>query len=343
MCRGQNMNNIEQVKELVKKHFDKSPDGIITIGITTKTEDYILHLNKKGVVDKGHGYYGIGSISKTLISSYICKLVEQQKLSLEDTVDRYLDLPSNRDFPTILELATHTSGYSRFIPFWQIIFTLGTTGFSRRNFYRNISSKWIDKNLEKQKVRKKQYLYSDYNYAVLGRIIEKIENNKLINIMNSYCKELGLKDTTYFADNIIDHKSWKWNDNNPFLASGGVRTTVEDMLQYMKFQLEDPGEYLSIGFKKYFRERNKDIFTSFSWNSFRNSNFYWHHGAMGFYRSSILVDRKRNIGVVVMATISGRRIQRMGYLNSSIYRNVKRNKSAFFEFVQELSKQSTRL
>jgi len=216
-----------------------------------------------------------------------------------------------------------------------MVTTLITTGFSRRNFYRNLNGEWLDKNLKKQRIGKKKYLYSDYNYAVLGRIIELVEGDKLKNLMDVYFKKMGMNNTSYFDEKTIDKKSWNWLEGNPFLASGGVRTTVEDMQKFLKYQLNNIDRFLSIGFEKYIDEGKKDIYSSFSWNSFKNSNFYWHHGAMGFYRSSILIDTKRSIGVIVMATISGKRIQRMGCLSSGIYRNMKRNESKLIEFISD--------
>ena len=76
-----------------------------------------------------------------------------------------------------------------------MVTTLITTGFSRRNFYRNLNGEWLDKNLKKQRIGKKKYLYSDYNYAVLGRIIELVEGDKLKNLMDVYFKKMGMNNT----------------------------------------------------------------------------------------------------------------------------------------------------
>jgi 20S proteasome alpha/beta subunit len=111
------MKNIEQVKMLIKKHFNSSPKGVISVGITTQKRDYIFHIDRSGLIESGNGYYGVGSISKTFISSYLCELIAEKKISLADTIDRFIDLPSKLNCPTIFELATHTSGYSKFIPF----------------------------------------------------------------------------------------------------------------------------------------------------------------------------------------------------------------------------------
>lgn len=336
------MNNITQVKELLHKHFCKSPEGIITVGILSATENKIIHFNKAGISETGNKQYGIGSISKTFIASYLSQLIQEGNIQLDDTVDTYFDVPSNRTYPTILELATHTSGYSKFVPFFQMFTTLGTTGFSKRNFYRNLDTDWLDKRIKSLRVGKKQYLYSDLNYAIIGRIFEKIKGASLNDLMNSYFKSMGLVNTKYIDPDTVDKKSWKWNRNNPFLASGGIYTTVEDMIQYSKYQIEDANNYLDTAYLKYFPEKNPKIYTSFSWNSFKNSSYYWHHGAMGYYRSSLVIDKKRGIAVVVLATIRGRRIQRMGYLSSSIYRNIKRNEKKFTQFVKELEEETNR-
>ena len=55
--------------------------------------------------------YEIGSITKTFTSSLLSKAISEGKVSLDDSIDTYLDLQKKDYYPTIQRLVTHTSGY----------------------------------------------------------------------------------------------------------------------------------------------------------------------------------------------------------------------------------------
>ncbi|MDR1308273.1 MAG: serine hydrolase [Treponema sp.] len=54
--------------------------------------------------------YEIGSITKSFTGALFCKAVSEGKANLDDSIDRFLDLPAKNYYPTIKRLLTHTSG-----------------------------------------------------------------------------------------------------------------------------------------------------------------------------------------------------------------------------------------
>jgi CubicO group peptidase (beta-lactamase class C family) len=215
-----------------------------------------------------------------------------------------------------------------------VILSLAFFGFCRRNIYTNKSSKWLNRYIYKTKVKRlDKYNYSDFNYAVLGHIIEIVKEDSLENIVIDFLQSEIEMNHTYFINQKSKLKySWMWHSDNPYRAAGGIMSTADDILKFLAYQMDSANSYLSVIYQKYYKEK-KQIYTGFSWNSFLDGKYYWHHGGMGYYRASVLFDDKRKIAVGVFANIKGKRIQRMGRLTSQLYRGLKRNKNSLFEYL----------
>jgi len=328
--------NLDAFNDKLKIHFKKSKSSIIEVGIVCDGELRMYSLGRK--TDKK--YFGLGSISKTVISTYICKMVEEGKIDLEKSIDNYLELSRKRNYPNVLSLLTHTSGYHAFVPLNRAFMVMVFNGFNKKNIYSSIDKEWLINSVNKKRPFKtKKYRYSDYNYAILAMIIETIEERSYKDVIIEYIRtEIGMEDTYYGSPETTqeDTYSWFWNYDNPFLASGGMFSTVKDMIAFLEYQINNKDK-LALSHDKYWKVRhNKSIFTGFSWNSFYNGSFFWHIGGQGRYRSYALFDLKKNISIVILSTvdINNQHINRLG---SSLYRNVKRNKNLILEYLENMT------
>ena len=127
---------MEMTKKNLERHFKKSENSILSFGFIKDNETYLYNYNHDNVEQQE--MFGIGSISKTFVASYIAKLIQLDKIDMGKRVDDYLDLNSKIHYPTLKELATHSSGYSFFIPRYP---TLKTVFFSTcSNNFLNLSS-----------------------------------------------------------------------------------------------------------------------------------------------------------------------------------------------------------
>jgi CubicO group peptidase (beta-lactamase class C family) len=327
--------NLKAFIHQFESHFRKSPNSILEIGIQTLDETKIYTWNNPNQKT----LFGLGSISKTIISTYVCDMIKRHELDLNQTIDHYLPLTKKRRYPTVLELLTHTSGYHAFIPLNPAVWVLLTHGFNKKNIYTKVDRDWLFHSVNtKRPFRKKKYRYSDYNYAVLAMIIETIEGRPYKEGILEYLQTtIGMHHTEYGSKELTskDQASWIWQDDNPFLASGGLFSTTEDMLLFLSYQIEHADE-LKLSHSKYHRlNLNKNVFTGFSWNSFYNGKFYWHIGGQGYYRSYALFDYKKNIIVSILATVDIN-IQHVNRLGSSLYRNLKRNKSHIYDYLDSV-------
>lgn len=326
---------MEDLSALLKKHFHKSHHSKLSIGISSQKEAFVYHFDP--CIDD-HTLFGLGSISKTLISTYICELVHQHKIDLSARTNDYLELKERKVYPKIIELLTHTSGYHKFIPFVSSMFILLTHGFSKRNIYKHTSKDWLTKSLMRIKpLKHKRYRYSDYNYAVLALVIEAIEKRPFKEVMVSYMQhELGMKKTCYgtYLETLKDPYSWVWDDENPFLPSGGLYSNIEDMMIFLNHLIVHKDRY-EMAIQKYCKtQTKKQIYTGFSWNSLINGQFYWHCGGQGYYRSYVLFDVKKELSIVVLSTVDVN-VQHVNHIGSSIYRNIKRNHQLIYSFLDQ--------
>jgi len=142
----------------------------------------LVSKNGKIVFEKGYGYqdiqnkiqntpntiFQVGSATKQFTASVVLKLVELQKLSLDDKISIYFPGLKRGNEITIKNLLTHTSGLSE-------IFR--DTSFNKENKARPISkekllSYFIDKPLYFNPGT--QYSYCNSGYILLGLIIEKV-------------------------------------------------------------------------------------------------------------------------------------------------------------------------
>ncbi len=140
--------------------------------------------------------FRIGSMTKQFTAIAILQLVEQDKLSLKDSIQKFItDFPSKGHTITIENLLTHTSGI---VEYTQL--DIPDPFIRRKDFApREIIELFKNKSLEFQPGSK--FKYSNSGYFLLGFIIEAITNKRYEEyIRESIITPLGLTSTYY--DNI---------------------------------------------------------------------------------------------------------------------------------------------
>jgi len=135
---------------------------------------------QSGQVVQPQSLFRIASLSKPVTAVAILKLVEQDRLGLDDTVAGVLGLRPEVDAEragrvTIRQCLQHTGGWDRsesFDPMFQsirIARVLGTTAPAGPGEVIRFMQKWpldFDPGT--------RYAYSNYGYCLLGRVIEKV-------------------------------------------------------------------------------------------------------------------------------------------------------------------------
>ena len=230
----------------------------------------------KIVLHKGYGYsheeqkipndeqtvFCIASITKTFSAALILKLQEQGKLSVKDSISRYMPGFANGEKITIHHLLTHTSGIPDYLKdkgFQSIDQSKPVTLEEMINFFKN-------KPLDFEPGT--SFRYSNSGYTMLGHIIEKVTGLSFADALANYIfKPLHMEHTSYGPPQgnynklatgyMMSYKNFK--RTSPVVhasvsyATGAIYSTVGDLykwhqaLQQKKFLTE---QSLATAYKK---------------------------------------------------------------------------------------------
>jgi D-alanyl-D-alanine carboxypeptidase len=122
--------------------------------------------------------YSIGSISKQFTAAAILLLQEEQKLSLDDPVSKYVPGLTRGDDVTIRQILSHTSGYQDYWPEDYVM-----TPMLKPESAQQILDTWAKKSLDFDPGT--QWQYSNTNYVIAGRIVETITGGPLMDFLTT--------------------------------------------------------------------------------------------------------------------------------------------------------------
>jgi CubicO group peptidase (beta-lactamase class C family) len=143
--------------------------------------------------------YSIGSISKQFTAAAILLLQQQGKLSLDDTVAKYLPDLTRANEVTIRMLLSHTSGYQDYWPEDYLM-----PPMFQPTTAQHILDTWGKKPLDFDPGTKWQY--SNTNFVIAGRIVEMVSGEPLMRFLQEHIfrpldmKEVWNSDLTKLGD-----------------------------------------------------------------------------------------------------------------------------------------------
>jgi D-alanyl-D-alanine carboxypeptidase len=228
---------------------------------------------KDTIVMKGYGYadvendvpatpetvYRIGSITKQFTAAATMQLVEQNKLSLDDTVGKYLPtLPVAWRGVPIRHLLNHTSGipsYTSAGPRW---FSKMRLDLPHDSLIGIIAADSMDF------ARGSQWRYNNTGYYLLGMVIEKVTGRSYADVVrDQLAAPLGLRATMYCGiQPLIKRRAQGYQPadgklvnadplsmNQPF-AAGALCSTVGDLVAWQRAlvtgRVVKPGSYTAM-------------------------------------------------------------------------------------------------
>ena len=190
--------------------------------------------------------FQIQSITKTFTATAVMMLVEDNKLSVEDKIGKYLDgIPASWETITIQHLLTHTSGIKDFINEPTVDLT------------KDLEQQDVIRSLEKLPLNfapGERYAYSNTGYHLLGMIIEKITGDTWQNFLRAkILKPLKMSNTdlnsaTCGLRNRALGYSWRSNKFEPGryvaptilgYAGGGILSTAVDLGKWDRALFDD--------------------------------------------------------------------------------------------------------
>ncbi len=131
--------------------------------------------------------YSIGSISKQFTAAAILLLQQDGKLSLDDSVGKYVPGLTRGDEVTIRQVLSHTSGYQDYWPEDYVM-----TPMLKPETAQQIVDAWAKKPLDFEPGT--QWQYSNTNFVIAGQIVEQVTGRPLMDLLTERIfRPLGMK------------------------------------------------------------------------------------------------------------------------------------------------------
>lgn len=246
--------------------------------------------------------YALASLSKSFVGWRYFQL-QQKGLNLESPVCQWLhnfcgDKLKDISLQMLLD---HKSGLKRDNP--------SISYFLHQVFDSNWNIRQIDdlplSADSLQAVPGEKFIYSNFGYLVLSRLLEIIEQKNFDSIIAGVAKEAHLKDTAVFAKHevlpkalLVPFTDIQLNldfENSLYAAAGagGIKSSAKDLSIWIDY-LEKHN------FKKMFS--SKDIFYRQGWIKLNGSSYeaIWHNGAyIGTYSLAVFFP-KSNLRIVIL-------------------------------------------
>lgn len=322
--------------EKIKSYLALSLNSRIAIGLYYRGKFYVLGNPE----EENRFRYDIGSVSKTVTAHLILKLYGEGKLNINHTVDRYLPLKKGK-YPTIYQLLTHTAGYHHLTPVEVTLPKLMTYGYARKNPYESCTVKTVIKSLERRRFfsQRVRYGYSDFASAILAAVAEAVAQKPFSVLFERFIREeLGLANTTVVeglegrTPPAVKGKKilpfWVWKKDNPYMAGGGIVSNIEDVLRYVALQIESDKPYITLAHAVCGESelKNDNHLMCIGWHTYKRSNQLWHVGGVGTFRTSVIINKKLELGVAVLGNAKGKTSANSHYIAKMLYSELKKKR-----------------
>jgi CubicO group peptidase (beta-lactamase class C family) len=314
--------NAYRINKVTKMTFEEmllyttgnNEKALIAVGIIKNGEsNYVFYGENGTTLPQARHIYEIGSITKTFTASLLYRAIGEGKVNIDDSIDKYLNLPIKKYYPTLRRVLTHTSGYKNYYLDMQII----SNYFGGRNPYYRIPGKKLIEQIGKINLedRDYDYKYSNFGISVIGAVLSEVYKKEYTKLINDYIREeFGLINTMIFDSSADLENYWDWAENDAYMPAGALTSTIEDMLKYAKMQMKEVPEYLS-GTHEVLAQINANTSINSkmeihmdsigaTWIIDSENNIIWHNGGTGNYNSYLGFDKDRQIAVVILSNLS---------------------------------------
>ena len=278
-----------------------------------------------GTTPGGDTVYEIGSITKTFTGILLADMVQRGIVKLDAPVQDHLPesvkVPVSRNRPiSLLHLATHTSGFPRRPD--------NMTPMDRMNPYADYSVQQMYDFLNRHWLRRPpgEFEYSNFAMGLLGHVLARQAGLTYEQLLaDRILSPLGMHDTHHgpnpgtlerlappYDANLMPAKNW---DLPTLAGAGGMRSTVNDMLKFIRANLAEDdtplGRAIRLSHGKRHALPNGNAL-GLAWNISRSGQILFHGGSTGGYRAWLAVVPARGVGVVVLANTANAGVYRFG-------------------------------
>ncbi|HRE37291.1 MAG TPA: serine hydrolase domain-containing protein [Chitinophagaceae bacterium] len=343
-AENQNLPNDNLMKSFTDSAVQKSvlpfmSDSLrvgLSIGIyqNNKVFTYNYGSTQKGkqILPTNNTIYEIGSISKTFTGTLLAQAVQDKKVKIDDDIRLYLDnsypnLEYRGNPIRLSHLVSHISGLPLFLPDIPTLFqnaNFDTLPFTISKIQENYSKeKFLDDlhNVKLDTIPGFKFRYSNAGAQLLKYILEKVYKMPYDKLLKKYISNpLNMINTnSLFSNNNLNLLVKGYNDKgnimpyNPQIldAAGGIFSTVSDMLNYIRFHLDETNPVVALSHKAVKGNIN-DYAVGLNWQEMTTPKKHkkiWQSGGTFGFSSYCVVYPELNFGIILLTNESDRMTQ----------------------------------
>jgi CubicO group peptidase (beta-lactamase class C family) len=310
----------KKVEAIVQPFMFESKTVALSIGILKEGKTYFYNYGEtkkaNGKLPSSKNLYEIGSITKTFTGILLAKAVTENKIKLNDPVNKYL--PKNiplisfgDDTLKIVHLSNHTSG----LP--PLPDNFDTTDLT--NPYRNYDEKKLLEYLKHASLSRKpgqKFEYCNLAVGLLGYIIQQVNKMPFDKMVSTFITSkagmtdtrqlLTKKDSTLFMqgydESFFPQSQW---DFKALTAAGSLRSNTEDMLKYAALNLKAPDDkmqkVIDLSHVQTFDAGDQKIGLNWFMQNWGWGQLLFHGGATGGYRSLLAINPKTGNAIILLS------------------------------------------
>src|SRR6056297_876104 len=285
-----------QFEEIIKEKYKADEPGAAVL--VAKNDD-VIYRKAFGMADleldvkmKSEMVFEIGSVTKQFTAISILMLMEEDKLSLEDDITKYIeDYPTHGHTITIHHLLTHTSGIKSYTSMkeWQEKWRKDYEPKEFIDFFKYEPMNFAPG---------EEFSYNNSAYFLLGYIIEKVSGKTYPEfIEQNIFKPLEMNNSYYGSQKkIIENRAPGYQKKDEFVnaeylsltqpySAGSIMSTVNDLYKWHKalhdYKLVEK-ETLEKAFSNYTLNNGEKINYGYGWfiNEINGSSTIEHGGGI---------------------------------------------------------------
>ncbi len=243
---------LPEVEKSLAKWAERRGVPGMSYGVVVDGETVLLgargmrEVPSRAMVETGTAFR-IASMTKSFTALAILKLRDEGKLSLDDDVARWVPEVGRFRYPTadtaplrVRQLLTHSAGFPEDNP-W---------GDQQLGRPADLMTRWLEQGLPWSTVPGTAYEYSNYGFALLGRIVERASGRAYREYVEAeILKPLGMRHSTLEpseagAEAAVGYRreGREFREepslaHGAFGAMGGLVTTAPDLAKYVAFHV----------------------------------------------------------------------------------------------------------
>ncbi|WP_146052884.1 serine hydrolase [Aquimarina sp. I32.4] len=320
------------IKENARKLLEDYRLNAVSIAVYANGVGYTEHF---GELDKGKAnsptnetLYEVASVTKTMTGYLVAKAVTEAKLKLTDPITKYMGnayqhLSYNKKPITIQDLLTHTSGLPLNIEgVDELYINPSRSSYTKAQelltYYPKDSLLNTLKKIKLEYLPGTQYSYSNVAPNVLAHILEVVYKKPFDDVLQEYLFEPAMMDNTKInltneeQELLANGHNAKGevmpNFKKPIKlwgAAGRAKSNATDMLNYIKFQLNDQNPVVKESHTKLFRDL-ENLWIGYFWEILEDKDgmHIEHHGGIYGTQNWLIIYPEHDFGISVIANSS---------------------------------------